>query len=315
MFSDVDSDKFYNDEPPEFVEAVEQKSSILEDCINYTASSFNSMISSKNVSQNFSTFFMNIDGNNSNFDSLVTELKQINHNFSVIGLAETNINCSDKNLFSISDEYDSVYQSKMEDKNKGSGVGLYVHKKYKFAVNETLSMCTEDIESLFIDINDAGSTSSSPRLVGVLYRPPNGNINKFNSEIQDILDAVHDCGAYILGDFNINLHNLQSSPPDSHHLFQYPPTPTLCQNLYRQHSHKYCRFCVGLRNYGIEYFEPFCCFPVHEPNNKKSPVTEISGKITIHYEYYSSNIAKFCTVLKRNIENHQTDIDNFASFN
>ena len=42
--------------------------------------------------------------------------KSLKHEFSVIGIAETNILKSNKDLYKINDNYTSVYSSKIEDK-------------------------------------------------------------------------------------------------------------------------------------------------------------------------------------------------------
>ena len=46
---------------------------------------------------NFSTYFLNIDGNKTNFDQLITDLNMIKHIFPGVGLAETNIDETHKN--------------------------------------------------------------------------------------------------------------------------------------------------------------------------------------------------------------------------
>ena len=47
----------------------------------------------------FSSYFVNIDGNHTNFDEFSIELHELKHTFSVIGLAETNCNPCHKNLY------------------------------------------------------------------------------------------------------------------------------------------------------------------------------------------------------------------------
>ena len=79
MFDDLNPDKFYDDEPPEFVESVEKLSKVLEDCKNYSCNKFNKMVTTNQIKENFTTCFINIDGAQTNFDSLVTELNRINH--------------------------------------------------------------------------------------------------------------------------------------------------------------------------------------------------------------------------------------------
>ena len=142
--------------------------------------------------------FLNIDGNMKNFDTLQTTLHAINHNFSVLGLAETNVNPATKELYKIP-QYTSVYQNKLSGKKKGSGVAIYIDDSISFKQQDAVSICTKDIETLFITI----SSSTHPVHIGVVYRPPSGNIDEFNEEILSFFktnDTV-----VLMEDFNINL--------------------------------------------------------------------------------------------------------------
>ena len=107
----------------------------MEKCIEYNKKQFKESIESlrEKLSSNtslFSTYFHNIDGNATNFDLLCTELKALQHEFSVIGIAETNITKCNKDLYKISDNYTSINSSKIEGKSKGSGIGMFIHKKW-----------------------------------------------------------------------------------------------------------------------------------------------------------------------------------------
>ena len=64
-----------------------------------------------------SFMLINIDGYASNFDTLSTTLAAMAHDFTVIGVAETNIESGLKNLYSIPG-YESIYQDKMCRKKK-----------------------------------------------------------------------------------------------------------------------------------------------------------------------------------------------------
>ena len=44
----------------------------------------------------FSSYFENIDGNQTNFDKFAAKISSLGHDFSIIGLTETNINKIDK---------------------------------------------------------------------------------------------------------------------------------------------------------------------------------------------------------------------------
>ena len=66
-----------------------QASNILNKCTSHTASGFSTFSKCNiNSKKHCSSYFLNIDGNKSNFDSLIVELHRIKHKFSIIGLAE-----------------------------------------------------------------------------------------------------------------------------------------------------------------------------------------------------------------------------------
>ena len=56
-------------------------SNILENCTAFTIAEFNNLESDM-FKENISTFFLNIDGNQSNFDNLLIELHKYEHKFS-----------------------------------------------------------------------------------------------------------------------------------------------------------------------------------------------------------------------------------------
>ena len=70
-----------------------------------------------------SLHFLNLDGNQKIFDTFAAVTKCISLEVSVIGLAETNTNPDNKNLYEL-DNYHSIYQECIENKRKGSDVAL-----------------------------------------------------------------------------------------------------------------------------------------------------------------------------------------------
>jgi hypothetical protein len=72
-------------------------------------------------------------------------------------------------------------------------------------VDGNVSHTSNNLETLFVKI----SSDHSPISVGVLYRPPSGNITEALSELSDILDKLPK-GSYLAGDFNIDLHDQDS---------------------------------------------------------------------------------------------------------
>ena len=212
LLQDDECDKFFEEEPPEYIEKLQEMSDILENCKGYTTKEFCDLKQSINAQYCkdgktiFSTYFENIDGNESNFDKFVAKLSIFDHNFSVIGLAETNVDKINKDLYKLSADYSSEYLSKIEDKSKGSGLALYIKNDYNFIAIEEFSSCNPNIESLFVKLTN----TAAPITVGIIYRPPNGNLVEFNKEFENIILKLPEKNCYVLGDYNVDLHNLKS---------------------------------------------------------------------------------------------------------
>ena len=63
-------------------------------------------------------------------------------------------------------------------------------------------------QSIFVELN----LKKSSTIIGVVYRPPNGDIKKFNDYINNTLSKLNNSkkSIYIMGDFNINLLNSET---------------------------------------------------------------------------------------------------------
>jgi hypothetical protein len=176
-------------------------SSVLEYCTPYTNNTFN-QIEAKVFEKNISMYFLNIDGNQTNFDELIVEMHQYKHKFSVIGLAETNVDPSISNTYQIPGYY-SFYQATQTGKKKGSGVALYIKDCFNATLDSNRSQITNNLETLFVTM----SHESGPLTVGVAYRPPSGNPNEAVLELGAILEESCSKRVHCMGDFNIDLHN------------------------------------------------------------------------------------------------------------
>ena len=126
-------------------------SDILKNCTRYnTINNFNCLINQTVLkNENFSILFQNIDGNKTNFDAFAVNESQLKHKFSVVGLAETNFEPCNKDLFGLNDNT-SDYQDINSSKFKGTGVALYIHNSLKATQNTALCKTTPDFESLFV---------------------------------------------------------------------------------------------------------------------------------------------------------------------
>lgn len=198
--SSITYDKYDPIHMEDFDDITEMKN-IFDDCKIYSPQTIKNLVNiSSESSQSFSSLFNNIDGNASNFDTFVTDITRYKHTFSIIGLAETNIDADCKDLYRIPG-YVSIYGEKMVGKHKGTGVGLYVKDELIFSCIDSVSKCTQNLETLFVTVTN----TDKPQTVGVVYRPPGGARKEALSELEKIIKQLPDKNVTILGDFNFNL--------------------------------------------------------------------------------------------------------------
>ena len=191
-----DKDNFYEQSLTSSVGVLTTASKVLEQCKEFNISEL------KNIkSGGYSSLFYNIGGNSTNFDKFVTEIKCIDHSFSVIGLAETNIDQMHSDLYKI-DNYQCFYSPKLEGKKIGTGVALYVNDSFKVTILDHLCTTNSNIETLFAKLVQ----NEKEVIVGVVYRSPNCNFSEFLVTYKTITDQLPSKKfVQILGDFNVNL--------------------------------------------------------------------------------------------------------------
>ena len=113
-------DKFYEDDEVHVDNTLQAISNVLDSCKSYTASELHQSIkklshtsptaSSNSQEKPAASLFVNIDGNSTNFDQFLIELRRQDIEFTVIGLAETNTDVPLKDLYPIPN-YTSYYQA------------------------------------------------------------------------------------------------------------------------------------------------------------------------------------------------------------
>ena len=183
------------------IEDLHELYKILDNCKYYDLKEFNNLSILSKDEDKFSCLCSNIDGNAANFDSFYSEiLSPCTNIFSVIGLIETNIDSCHKDLYCIPD-YTSEYNDKFPGKRKGSGIRLYVNNKFVFNRDKSLCRSNKNIECLFITIMNM----DSPVTVGIVYRPPSGQLRDFLKEWERILSVLPGKDVVITGNFNIDL--------------------------------------------------------------------------------------------------------------
>jgi len=161
---------------------------------------------------NFSLFHINIRSVSKNFCELQHYLQSLNYSFDVIGLSETWLKDTTVNNF-----YHPGYKAENSYRtNKaGGGVSLLINESKEYVVRTDLCVYNECTESLFIEMQN--SKKKTNIIIGVVYRPPNTNVNDFIQAMTEILFVIkkENKQCYIMGDTNINLLNVDNHVPTS----------------------------------------------------------------------------------------------------
>ena len=201
---DTDSEHFFDQDPISFTGELQEASKVLENCGNFISKEVTNFLNDHN--NNFNTYFYNIDGNKTNFNTFAAELKKVQGDLAIIGIAETNVNSDQKELFPLN-EHNSFYSDKLDGKKSGTGLGLYIHEKFNTTKNTLASVTLPHLESLFLNVTKDKITVN----VGVVYRPPSGSHQDFLNDLKNIIRTLPKTITYLMGDFNLDLHKGETS--------------------------------------------------------------------------------------------------------
>ena len=145
---------------------------------------------------------MNIRSLPLHLDELLTLLEHLSIDFQVIGLSE------------IKDSLESPIVSNIEipgykfhhtpSKSACGGVGIYVKSDIKADKHDDLSLCCNEFETVWIEIEDSKTRNV---LCCCAYRHPSSDISIFNDHIEDVISKLETENKliYIVGDFNTDL--------------------------------------------------------------------------------------------------------------
>ena len=89
-------------------------------------------------------------------------------------------------------------------------MGLYVSDNLDFRIRTDVYAYEDEVmESLFIEVIRSHERNV---IVGIIYRPPNQNVNDFVIRMNDVLEKISRDNkiCYLMGDFNLNLLNNQN---------------------------------------------------------------------------------------------------------
>ena len=215
----------------------------------------------------------------------------------------------------------------MENKKSGTGLALYVNNKFNTTRNITASTTLPHLESLFLKVTKDKLNVN----VGVVYRPPNSNFQEFISDLKNIIKALPKGITYILGDFNLDLHKVESNtnieafeelfiseglfPVISlaTHYHQSTKSKSCIDNIFTNNIEDITKSGV-IESFGSAHSHIFATSKLNfdlRPNRKE--------KITQYYNFSQKNTDAFLKKLEENIDflsglEPQTELPNFSTF-
>ena len=274
-------------------------------CNYYVEETFNSKISELNENV-LSLFHLNIRSVPRNLDSLLSYLSNINHNFKVIGLSETWLTAHNYDLYDIP-QYKHV--KAFRQNRMGGGVSLFIQENINFTERNDLNVFNDTMESIFVEIDKSQLSCRNNLIVGLIYRPPNSNVSEYSQLLnENILSKIRleNKTLYLLGDFNINLLNIDHHTPSaenlemlySHSMFPLITKPTrvrsnsatLIDNIFGNDLLN-TKKINGILYTGISDHYPI--FSILTDKTQKEKVTSVQYR-----SYSQNNISKFSETLE-----------------
>ena len=146
---------------------------------------FNNLIHDNSVESNFSLLHINARSLAKNLHQLIVYLETLNHTLHVIAVSETWDNNVNYLIVNISD-YNSLTNYRTD--RRGDGVTLYIHESlaYKERLDLTTNI-TSNYECVFADVQHC---SFGTKVIGVIYRPPDTDVNSFTLDFECVFAKV-----------------------------------------------------------------------------------------------------------------------------
>ena len=96
-------------------------------------------------------------------------------------------------------------------------MSIFVSDRFAIKQRNDLNIMNDCIEALFIEISKEDSGLCKDLIFGIIYRPPNQDVNAFNEYLEKILSQTKSEKKLmqIVGDFNINVLNTDDHIPTS----------------------------------------------------------------------------------------------------
>lgn len=160
---------------------------------------------------NFSLLHINTRSLKKHYDELISLLSITDCGFDVVGCSETWLKES-SHLDSLSiDGYTLFNKNRLN--RSGGGVCLYINSNLTATICEDLAIGDDHSDSLFLQLT---LNNAKTLIIGVIYRPPDSDLNTFLLEFDKLLYHINDSKkeCIILGDFNIDIAKNDTSKHD-----------------------------------------------------------------------------------------------------
>ena len=162
--------------------------------------------------------------------------------------------------------------------------------------------------------------------MGVVYRPPNGNVDKFNNGIEHLIAELPDNNTYLLGDYNVDLLDLKIKSKAKFEEIVisngYIPVVSIPTN----HQPGCNKTCIDnvITNQSAENIiisgklssslsSHSGIFQISKLNLSKEHKND-SAKLKIEYDYNNENVKKFKEDLAAKLESFKDAGNSFESF-
>ena len=172
-------------------------------CDYYIEDQFNKMFTeeSRTTKTKFSFLHLNIRSIYQNLSQLTDLLLSLEHQLHAKGISETWLKDSSR-LVDI-ENYNFIHKHRKD--RAGGGVGLYLSNDIDYKIRSNLKFeNSKTIDLLFVEVIVPQGKNI---IIGVIYRPPNENLNTFVKSFNEVTDKITTENelCYLMGDFNVNL--------------------------------------------------------------------------------------------------------------
>ena len=117
-----------------------------------------------------------------------------------MGFTETWLKDTNADTFGING-YNAVHNCRPHQ--KGGGVALYTKDCLSYSIWKDLFYMNNVLETVFIEVDKDLLGMNNNALIGVIYRPPDKDIELFNETLNNIMSVIasENKSYYLLGDY------------------------------------------------------------------------------------------------------------------